>query len=558
MVFQKSHIIFGLIIICLISLVFKLYTVDFSIPVYSDNFDYTLYAIAHTNGDFSQSSHRGTGWSLFVFPFFKLIDSDDFLVYSSIIRILSLSVATVSIVIVYLLGQKFFNEKYSLIVASLFAFEPHLNYNAGFGLSEPLYHLAIIVSFYFILNKNSKYIIPSLILAGAAWWIRINGFSIFIIITIVYFLTLRKSPKLFRNYSIGFVLFLILMLPMILQKYEQFGDPFYSFYNDRIFTGSFEKLLDENTRNASPTVMDYIGKNGFYSFFENFILVGLYNILWLLSRILFPYLFILIPFGIIFSFRTLDQDSRYIKANWIFILLSIALSLITMAIVPERRYLFYIFPFLIIFCIVPIQRVVEYGLSTFSFTKKQKNFFLIIFITVVIILSGYFTIVHFGKLDLVLENEKIEFAKFVVNNLHGKTLRDFGPSMDYIFYYIMTDSPGEFKTYKINSDIKQYQKLTAENEPFDTIFIDGESLQDIIINGKEHKLRYIISNENSKFFYPFLDEIYSAEEKYPYLIRVFDSNDYGFEKLKIKVFEIDYDKFYDFVNHVEVFQYQIK
>jgi len=485
---QKSHIILGLIIICSISLVLKLYTVDFSIPVYSDNLGYTLNAIAHTNGDFSQSSHRGIGWSLFVFPFFKLIDSDDFLVYSNIIRTLSLSVATVSIVVVYLLGRKFFNEKYSLVVATLFAFEPHLNYNAGFGLSEPLYHLAIIASFYFVLNKNSKYIIPSLILAGAAWWVRINGLSVFIIITIIYFITLRKSPKLFRNYSIGFALFLILMSPMLLQKYEQLGDPFYSYYNDIIFAGSYEKLLDENTKNITPTAMDYIEKNGLYSFFENFIFGGLYNILWLLSRISFPYLFILIPFGIIFSFRAIDQEGQYIKSNWIFILLSLALLIITMAIVPERRYLFYIFPFLIIFCTIPIQRVVEYGLSTFSFTEKQKNLILLIFILIVIILSGYFTIMQFGKPDLVLENEKMEFAKFTVNNLHGKTLRDFGPAMDYILYYIMTDSPGEFKTYKINSDTKQYQKLTAENDPFDTIFIYGESLQDIIINGKEHEL----------------------------------------------------------------------
>ena len=304
--------------------------------------------------------------------------------------------------------------------------------------------------------------------------------------------------------------------------------------------------------------MDYIEKNGFYSFFENFMFVGVYNILWLLSRISFPYLFILIPFGIIFSFRILDQDSKSIKANWIFILLSLALLIITMAIVPERRYLFYLFPFLIIFCTIPIQRVVEYGLSTFSFTEKQRSIFLIIFIIIIIILSGYFTIVHFGKPDLVLENEKIEFAKFVVNNLHGKILRDFGPAMDYFFYYTITDSPGEFKTYKINSDIKQYQKLTAESDPFDTIFIYGESLQDIIINGKEHELRYIISNENSQFFYPFLDEIYHVEENYPYLIKVFDSNERGYQKLKLKVFEIDYDKFYDFVNHVEVFQYQIK
>jgi len=548
MSFQKLHVVFWLIIICSISLAFKLYTVDFSIPVYSDNLDYTLYAIAHTNGDFSQSSHRGMGWSLFVFPFFKLIDSDDFLVYSSIIRILSLSVATVSIVIVYLLGRKFFNEKYSLVVASLFAFEPHLNYNAGFGLSEPLYHLAIIGSFYFVLNKNSKYIIPSLVLAGVTGWIRINGLSIFIIITIIYFITLRKSPKLFRNYFIGFALFLILVSPILFQKYEQFGDPFYTDYNARIFAGSYEKLLGENIKNENSTALGYIEKNGLYSFFENFIFKGVYNIFWLLPRISFPYLFILIPFGIIFSFRTFDQDSKYIKSNWIFILLSLASLIITMSIIPERRFLLYIFPFLIIFCTIPIQRVVEYGLSTFSFTEKQKNVFLIMIILFIIILSGYFTIIHFGKPDLVLENEKIEFAKFAVNNLHGKTLRDVGLAMDYIFYYIMTDSPGEFKKYKINSDIKQYQRLTAENDPFDTVFIYGESLQDIIIDGKDYELRYIISNENGQFFYPFLDDLYYKEVNYPYLIKVFDSDEVGFKKLKIKVFEIDYKKFQDTIS----------
>ena len=74
---DKKQIIFSLIIICLISLGLKLYLVDFSIPVNSDNLGYTLNAIAHTNGDFSQSSHRGMGWSLFVSIFFGFIDSEN-------------------------------------------------------------------------------------------------------------------------------------------------------------------------------------------------------------------------------------------------------------------------------------------------------------------------------------------------------------------------------------------------------------------------------------------------------------------------------------------------
>ena len=210
---DKKLIICFLIVISVISLGFKLYLVDFSIPVYSDNLGYTLNAIAHTNGDFSQSSHRGMGWSLFVSMFFGFIDSENLLDYSNTIRVLSIGVATFSIPMMYLVGRKFFDARYSLLLSSLFAFEPHLNYNSGFGLSEPLFHLAIIGSFYFILNKNTRFVIISLFLAGIAYWIRINGIFVFIVITVIYFITLRKSPNLFRNYGFGLVLFLLIISP---------------------------------------------------------------------------------------------------------------------------------------------------------------------------------------------------------------------------------------------------------------------------------------------------------------------------------------------------------
>ena len=66
-----KYTIITLVSIALISLVLKLYTMDFSFPVNSDVLAYSLQAISHTNGDFSQSSHRGIGWSLFVSFFYK-------------------------------------------------------------------------------------------------------------------------------------------------------------------------------------------------------------------------------------------------------------------------------------------------------------------------------------------------------------------------------------------------------------------------------------------------------------------------------------------------------
>ena len=94
---SRKRIVLCLILICVISLGFKLSLVDFSVPVHSDNLAYTLYAIAHTNGDFTQPPHRGIGWSIFLSTFFSFIDSDNFLDYSNLSRIISISVATSSI-----------------------------------------------------------------------------------------------------------------------------------------------------------------------------------------------------------------------------------------------------------------------------------------------------------------------------------------------------------------------------------------------------------------------------------------------------------------------------
>ena len=539
---SRSNVVLYLILIVTISLGLKLYLIDFSLPVNSDNLDYTLYAIAHTNGDFSQSSHRGMGWSLFVSPFFSLIDSDNFMDYSNTIRILSLSVSTCCIPVMYMLCRKFFDQKYSLVGASLLAFEPHLNYNAGFGLSEPLFIIIILSSFYFILNKNTQYVIPSLILAGTVCWVRPTGLVIFLIISLIYFIIFRGQKHYFRNYALALTLFLIVISPLLLQKYDQFGDPFYSSYNEKLFAGSYEKLLGENTSDLNPTAMDYIENNGLVSFLENYVLNGFFNTLMVLSKLSLPYLFILIPFGIMFSFRAFDQDRKYIKANWIFILLSIASMLVIIAIIPEKRYLFFLLPFLIIFSVIPIQRVVEYGLSTFSFTKKQKNIFLTIVIFIVVILSAYFTIFQYEKPDLVFENEKKDFAKFVVDNLHGTILREFGPATDYVSYQIITDPPEQFKQYKINSDWKEYQELRENEKGVVDKSVYGESLDELVKNGEEFELKYIIAKEE-KNFYPFLSDLYSNEENYPYLTKVFDSDEFGFKKLKLKVFEIDYEKF---------------
>jgi len=129
-------------------------------------------------------------------------------------------------------------------------------------------------------------------------------------------------------------------------------------------------------------------------------------------------LLILLPFGILFSLRPFDQNSSYIKSNWIVILVYSACMIIPLAVINERRFLFGLIPFIIIFSILPIQRLVEYGLSTFAFSKKQKNIFLVIILCVILL----FSVTYMLRYDLKSydeEHEKIEFAHFLENELDG-------------------------------------------------------------------------------------------------------------------------------------------
>jgi hypothetical protein len=534
---KKKHVVISVIIIIIISLCFRLLVTDFSIPVNSDNLEYTLNSIAHTKGDFSQSSHRGMGWSLFNSVFFSFIQSDQLIDYSVTIKTLSIIIGLSTIPIVYLVSRKFFDEKYSIFASCLFAFEPHLNYNSTLGLAEPLMILSILTAFYFILNQNSRYFIIAAIFAGIAYWVRINGIWVLIALSAAFFITQKKSKKLFLYYVSGLALFLLIISPILVERNDEFGDPFYSVYKDTIWAGSYQSMISAIEHKEKISVFDYIGNNGVESFFYVYVLTGIYNTLSTIWGLSFPYLFILIPFGILFSFRSFDQNKNSIKSNWIFILVSIFLMCFTMAIVPDRRFVLYLLPFLMIFSVIPVQRVVEYGLSTFSFSRKQKDIFLIIIICIIIILSSL-VIARYVP-DSQLENEKLEFSKFALENLKGVTLRDYVGSLDYVNYILISES---FQDFKINSSILSKSETYSETDS-----PDGKTIEEFILNAKNYDLKYVISNEKPGVLHPITDKLYDNYEKYPFLKKIFDSNEHGFQKLKIKVFEIDYKKFHEFV-----------
>jgi len=540
---MKKTIFFCLAIIIVISIPLKLYTVDFSIPSHTDDFGYILNSIQYSEGDFFISQKKNPGWSLFLTPFMFIINSSDFLDYSNFVRVLTITISTITIFPMYVLARKFFNEKYSVIAASLFAFEPHLNYNSGTAFSEPLLILVLITSMIFILHNKTKYHYLAFIFAGLCWWVRLEVIYPVIAIILIYFVVHRSKSNSLRNFSIGIVFLLITISPLFIQRDLQFDDPFYVWYGGTILADDYAELL---TSPEDAGITDFVEKHGILGLMDRFA-NGLTNLFNVLFRILYPYLFILIPFGVLFSLRPIDQKLKHIKANWIMIFTLIGVLVIPFTIIDERRFLFTLFPFLIILSTIPIQRVTNYGLSTFSFNERQKSIFLVIVIGIVLLLSTIFTMgvgeFGYGQPNSVMEHEKIEFTEYLVDNYDGRILRDEIVT-DYLAYVSLTSDDNDFKSFKSPRGKNPYPDLY---EPGKVVWlsVNGKTIEELITNGETRELKYIGILEKGSYFFPFLNDLYYNEEKYPYMEKIFDSDEMDYKEFKIKAFEINYQKFHE-------------
>mgnify|MGYP000683995639 CR=1 FL=1 len=540
---MKKTIFFCLAIIVVISIPLKLYTVDFSIPSHTDDFEYILNAIQYSEGDFFISQKKNPGWSLFLTPFMFIINSSDFLDYSNFVRVLTITISTITIFPMYVLARKFFNEKYSIVAASLFAFEPHLNYNSGAALSEPLLILVLITTMIFILHNKTKYLYLAFVFAGLCWWVRLEVIYPMLAIIFIYFIVHRDKSNSLRNFSLCIIFLLITISPLFIQRDLQFDDPFYVWYGGTILADDYTELL---TSPEDAGITDFVEKHGILGLMDRFA-NGLTNLFNVLFRILYPYLFILIPFGVLFSLRPIDQKLKHIKANWIMIFTLIGVLVIPFAIIDERRFLFTLFPFLIILSTIPIQRVTNYGLSTFSFNERQKSIFLVIVIGIVLLLSTIFTMgvgeFGYGQPNSVMEHEKIEFTEYLVDNYDGRILRD-EIVIDYLAYVSLTSDDNDFKSFKSPRGKNPYPDLY---EPGKVVWlsVNGKTIEELITNGETRELKYIGILEKGSYFFPFLNDLYYNEEKYPYMEKIFDSDEMDYKEFKIKAFEINYQKFHE-------------
>jgi len=256
----------------------------------------------------------------------------------------------------------------------------------------------------------------------------------------------------------------------------------------------------------------------------------------------FPIFFVFLPLGIFGFFRNRNFDKYVVLSFLVFLSLPIIYAAIRE--ISDPRYFLTSFPILSLFSIYAVKEI----------ARKLNKIKLILIIIGVIVLSLSIIYLEYTKTDHQHELEAYHIAlevhnrTFVINKYAPED--KYAHGKDDVFWGLGTFPILESETERKVKSIKMfdYAKCLEEKE-FDkgSAYLSGcikyeyPSLNEFIGSGKNEGLTHIVADKNPNRP-EFLKDVFKNEEKFPYLIKIYDSSEHGYE-YHLKIFRIDYEKF---------------
>ena len=483
-----------LILIISTGIIFRLIFSHFDLPLNSDNLQYFLFAIDHSLGEqVNYFKIHNTGWPYFVSFFFSIFNSNNYMDFMGLQKIISIVISSLTVIPIYFLGKKFFRKEFALLGSCLFIFDPRIIQNSTFGISDPLYIMGLTIAIVLLLNLRKNTEILAFMILGLSIAVRSEGLFLIPAFVIIYFFQNKISKESITKILISIiVLTIILSLITINQNIENFDNGLFS----RINSGVEEIYSSPETKLSGSPI--------------NLLTDGLINFIKFLGWSQFPVWVIFAPVGFVILLVSKNKNTSIILTLLFFISLP---TLYAFSFSNEIRYLFPLYP---IFSL----------LSLFLITKinsKMKSILKITIISGLIISSGLFLI--WKDIDTENENEKFELMKQITDN--KKVINYFGDELSYRI-------PTTLETIDFPMTSNEILKQTMKVADISRI----NSFEEYMIKGKNQGLTHLVIKENND--YRFLDDIFKNENKYPYLIKEYDSinND---KKIYLKIFKINYE-----------------
>ena len=496
-----------------VSLAIRLYYFPINNPLSLDGLNYFVYAVATSQqGHFPNDVFStNNGWPTFLSFFFSIFHSPNIIDYMNLQRIVSLTIAVLTIIPVFLLCSKFVLRPYALFGTTIFAFDPRLIQNSLLGITEPLFVLLITLTLYFSFIRNEKLSFLSFVAVAFCSIVRYEGLLLIIPVSIMFFFNYKIQKRSLLWYLVGIFIFLLIIIPIAYFRIEAGG-------HDGLVTNIFRgaEFVSVHLVEGVPHHDDNLGSEGGNKMFY-FVLNLITNFSKYLGWVSIPAYWFFVPLGLYVTIK--NRDKRLIP-----ILIFGATLLISSAYaygrnLQETRYLLPIIPLFAVLC--------SYSYETKKFGLKGKR--IIFFAIIGIILFTSLVMADYLKIDYVFDKEIYEVSKYVFNNTSGVN--------DYL-------GNRHLKTVIIESE---WPKLPKVNEK-GLVFYDLKkfptdgfvSLEDYLTLSKESGLTHLVIMEKNKV--RFLDEVFKHEERYPYLYKIFDSSDHGF-KNQFRIYKINYELF---------------
>ena len=505
----STKLFIPILLICGISLAIRLYYFQYNIPITLDGAGYFWYAIdmkiLHQFP--SNYAYPNNGWPVFISIFFSIFNFENFITYMNLQRFLSVIISVATIIPVYLLCQKFVGKFYSLFGASLFAFEPRIIQNSLLGITEPFFIFVVACTILLFLDKKIKIVYVSFALLGLLSIIRYEGVILVIPLSIMFIIRFRKD-KIVLRYLIAIVIFSLIVLPMAYIRTETIGTD--GLVSHVSAGGKYYQHISQSSEDGQKAFFDLL-------------FTGSVNFIKYFGWITIPTFIFFIPLGAMLLFR-----KRNFEKNTIIVLI------ITLCIpafyaysrdLQETRYLLVLFPIFGILAAFSIKK----------FLEKTSVPIVVACLLISVILVTSLIFLDMKKADFKYQQESFEISKEVIKVAKGTN------DLTTIVKYYSAAGLADKKFPILKEEAVRYEPTIVSEEKFST-------LDDYIEYGENNKLTHLVlDGNNSK---EFLDDVFHHEEKYPYLIKKFDSKYYGFE-YKVKIFEINYNLVNTKVNSIE-------
>ncbi len=494
---KKTVFLLGVIIAS--GIYFRLVFSHFELPLNSDNLQYFLYAIDHSLGESVNSFKvHNTGWPLFLSFFFSMFNSNNYMDFMGLQKIISIVISSLTVIPIYFLGKKFFSDKLALLGSCLFVFEPRIVQNSTFGISDPLYIIGLTIAIVFLVNSRKNFEFLAFTILGLSIVVRSEGLFLIPAFVIVYFLQKNISKKsIFRILICLLIISTILSIVTYQKNFENEKDSLFS----RIDSGVTEIYSSPETNLAGSPI--------------NLLIDGVINFIKFFGWSQFPVWVFFVPAGFIILLIAKNQKTGIIFTFLFFISIPI---LYAFSFSNDTRYLFPLYP---IFSILAL-----FFLNKINQCNKKFSILQIVIIVGLIISSSGFLIWK----DIDIENEFVAFD----------LMKDISDSKKNVNYF------GYESSYRITAGLEKVQSFpitSSEIEQYSMKIINISrviSLEEFMEDAFEKKLTHLVIKENNQ--HAFLDDVFKNEDDYLFLIKENDYRNDEYET-KLKIFRINYDKY---------------